>query len=362
TEEGEIVVHVFEGSTQVAAPAAAKAPAVTPAAKPAPIAAKKPVVFEIDEPIAESRPSGSLPSYSLDDEPIVAESAAPPPESIERSSEAGAGGAEVEEALDEADFYAAQGVFETARETIEEALKLSPRNPLLLEKLRDIEAAATALASSAEAAASSQAGDRAFDIAASLDALDALDDQPAEGNRLTSGGDQIDVEEVFAKFKEGVAAQVDAGDTQTHYDLGIAYEQMMLFDDAIQEFRVASKDKMREALCHSMIGLIYVKKGALAEATEAYKAGLHSEKLTRDEELALLYELGIVWESRKNKREAAYYLKRIMAADPTYRDAKGKLAALGPEATGDKGSGARPVTGIDEGIDAAFDDVIGKRK
>ena len=318
---------------------------------------------ELDEPLlpqtdhkipltTDRAPAGELPRYELDDPTgnVPALKASDPVTDEEPT-------AEVEAALEEADFYAAQGVFETARETIEEALRLSPNNALLVEKLREIEAVSRGR-SVAPPPAQLQPQDRAFDIAASLDALDELDkvEQPK-----FAASDQIDVEEVFAKFKLGVAAQVDASDSQTHYDLGIAYEQMMLLDDAINEFRVASRDPTREALCHSMIGMIYVKKGALADATEAFKAGLHADQVTRDEELALLYELGNIWEMRKNFKEALYYFKRVFAMDPKYRDCKDRVATLDASAA-EKGSGARSKSNFDDDLDAAFDDVLNKRK
>jgi tetratricopeptide (TPR) repeat protein len=322
--------------------------------------------------------TGELPAYELDDstasvEPIrTADPLGPgasgaweePPLALAQEPTA-----EVEAALEEADFYAAQGVFETARETIEDALRASPNNALLLEKLRELDSVARGRSVAPPPSTGPIAGgDRAFDIAASLDALDELD--KVEQPKFTAAHDQVDVEEVFAKFKLGVAEQVDAADSQTHYDLGIAYEQMMLFDDAINEFRIAAKDPSREALCHSMIGMIYVKKGALADATEAFKAGLHAEQVTRDEELALVYELGNIWDMRKNYKEAVYYFKRVVAMDAKYRDARDRIVTLekklGPGGAegkiSDKGSGARAKNNIDDELDAAFDDVLNKRK
>lgn len=291
----------------------------------------------------------ALPSYALEDE-------GPPPEA---ATEPGAGGssAEVEAVLEEADFYAAQGVYETARETVEDALRSSPNHPLLLEKLREIEAAAR----SKDEGVTDQGqlrglDDRAFDIAASLDALDGLEDGPVpEAPRVA---DQVDVDEVFAKFKLGVAQQIDQSDSATHYDLGIAYDQMMLFDDAIQEFRIAGRDPSRYALCQSMIGTIYEKQGKLAEAIEAYKAGLKSDQLGEGEQLALLYQLAIVWEQRKNPKEAIACLKRIVTLSPNYRDAGVRLAKL----SGDKDSGTRRRNDLEDDFDAAFDDAMGGRK
>jgi tetratricopeptide (TPR) repeat protein len=309
-------------------------------------------------PTGTARSSGpdELPRYELDDSGRTASVPAAPPELAEPPS------AEVEAALEEADFYAAQGVLETARETIEEALRASPNNALLVEKLRELEALSRGRSVAPPPPPPSQHGDRAFDIAASLDALDELD--KVEQPKFTHA-DQVDVEEVFQKFKMGVAAQVDASDSQTHYDLGIAYEQMMLLDDAIGEFKIAARDPTREALCHSMIGMIYRKKGQLADATEAFKAGLHAEQVTREEELALLFELGTVWDERKNFKEAIYYFKRVVAMDGKYRDAKSRIAALEKKLGGQNegptpGSGARA---IEDDFDAAFDEIIaGKRK
>jgi tetratricopeptide (TPR) repeat protein len=308
---------------------------------------------------ARSGGPDDLPRYELDDGGRTASVPAAPPEIAELPS------AEVEAALEEADFYAAQGVLETARETIEEALRASPNNALLVEKLREIESLARGGRSAAPAppppSQHGGGGDRAFDIAASLDALDELD--KVEQPKFTQA-DQVDVEEVFQKFKMGVAAQVDASDSQTHYDLGIAYEQMMLLDDAIGEFKIAARDPTREALCHSMIGMIYKKKGQLADATEAYKAGLHAEQVTREEELALLFELGSVWDERKNFKEAIYYFKRVVAMDPKYRDARSRITALekklgGPGEAVNPGSGARA---IEDDFDAAFDDIIADKR
>lgn len=306
----------------------------------------------------------SLPSYDLHDPapllrtqtaPHAAVSEATAPESLPAPS-----GVDIEGVLDEADFYAAQGVLETARETVEEALRSAPNHPLLLEKLRELDEVAQANAARdariESVAPASRYEDRAYDIAASLDALDDV----APAAPKVASGEQVDVEEVFRKFKLGVAEQVAEGDSQTHYDLGIAYDQMMLFDDAIAEFRMAARDPARAALCQSMIGLIFEKKGDLSGAIDAYQAGLRAERLTRDEELALLYQLSLAFEERKSKGEAIVQLKRILAIDPNYRDARARLSAL--EGASDKGSGARRRDDIDDELEAAFDNVIEKPK
>jgi tetratricopeptide (TPR) repeat protein len=123
--------------------------------------------------------------------------------------------------------------------------------------------------------------------------------------------------------------------------------------------RLGLRDPSKTALCHSMIGVIYEKQGKVSEAIESYKAGLHAERITPDEELALLYQLAFAWEHRNNKQEAVYYLKRIVAQNPNYRDARQRLQSL---ESAEKGSGTRRRDNIDEDLDAAFDEVMKKPK
>ena len=75
------------------------------------------------------------------------------------------------------------------------------------------------------------------------------------GRASAGAREQVDVEEVFAKFKEGVAKQIGVDDAQSHYDLGVAYKEMGLIDDAIREFDTAARDPKRACVCHSMIGI-----------------------------------------------------------------------------------------------------------
>jgi len=56
---------------------------------------------------------------------------------------------------------------------------------------------------------------RSFDIAQSLGGERASGVGPGVGMPT----DQVDVEEVFEKFKAGVAEQIDVDDGQSHYDL-----------------------------------------------------------------------------------------------------------------------------------------------
>jgi tetratricopeptide (TPR) repeat protein len=314
---------------------------------------------------------GSLPRFPMDDDE-EAEIAEPPPqhESLAQAAAApkkgGGSGEVVEDALEEAEFFLSRGLFDDARAILEEHLRRLPDHPLLVERMEELEQAIAELASSSGTrerpeAAPEEPEDRAFDIAASLDALDALDAMGATQPEVTAGGgDQIDVEEVFAKFKAGVRAQVSETDSSTHYDLGLAYREMDLIKDAIDEFELAARDPKREAVCQSMIGMIQRQQGDLAAAIEAFIKGLHAEHKTPDQELSLYYELGDAYEAKGNATESLYYFRKVAHRAPDHEDPRGTVAERirTLQGIGHRPSRERAVGQSDEFSDA-FDSLSG---
>src|SRR5690606_34227328 len=96
-----------------------------------------------------------------------------------------------------------------------------------------------------------------------------------------SGGDdfQYSVEEVFSAFKKGLEQVVRPEDVDTHYDLGIAYKEMGLLDDAISEFNVARngcRGQKKELDCLTMVGMLELMRGNPPAAVEAYREALQT--------------------------------------------------------------------------------------
>jgi len=115
----------------------------------------------------------------------------------------------------------------------------------------------------------------AFDLAAELAGeIDNLGDDAAAAAPAEEDF-QYSVEEVFSEFKKGLAKVVKPEDVDTHYDLGIAYKEMGLLDDAITEFKLVMKDPAREVQCHLMIGLCLLEKNMQTEAIGHFKKGLY---------------------------------------------------------------------------------------
>ena len=142
---------------------------------------------------------------------------------------------------------------------------------------------------------------------------------------------QYSVEEVFAEFKKGLAKVVKPEDVDTHYDLGIAYREMGLIDDALNEFAVAREGclgKKRELDCLTMTGMLQVEKGDARAAVGTFKQALASEHAVGEVPKALGFELATAYEAVGEVGKALYHFQRVATLDPKFRDAPGHVARL----------------------------------
>jgi tetratricopeptide (TPR) repeat protein len=267
----------------------------------------------------------------------------------------------LEDVLDEAEFFAARGLYEDAKAILLEQLGRTPNHKLVLERLSEIDAQ---LASSGESQTKerSQLSDHGtsqdYDVAQSLEALDSLDvpdSFAAESRQMLSSTQDIDVDQVFEKFKAGVKAQVADNDSATHYDLGVAYKEMGLLPDAVGEFETAARDAARECMCFAMIGMIYLEQNQLDRAAEAYVRALSAAQKTVEQEMSLYYDLGNVYEMKGKVQDALYYFQKIARRDPGYRRVADRIAHLQPPPVA-VASNARAVN--DDEFDRVFDDLF----
>ena len=272
---------------------------------------------------------------------------------------------EIEEALEEADFFASRGLFEDAKTVLTEQLARAPSHKLLLERLREIEEQETAAqrgsgtrARPQSAAPASMSTDD-FDIAASLEALDALEVAP-EAQQLMDETGQVDVEEVFAKFKEGVSKTLSADDGKAHYDLGQAYKEMGLADDALGEFETAARDPKLEVEARFLMGMIEAERGNHQQAVAAYQKALGAKVRTPEQETILCFEIGATYEKLRMNKEALSFYQRVVRRDPNHRDVQERVRRLSRPDT--KAPVRQVAVGADDEFDRAFDELLGDGK
>jgi tetratricopeptide (TPR) repeat protein len=141
--------------------------------------------------------------------------------------------------------------------------------------------------------------------------------------------------EVFQEFRSELGEMSDEDeDLETHYNLGIAYREMGLLDEAIGEFQKVAKAIQKgkpfryEMNCSTMLGLSFMDKGEPMVASLWYKRALATPDLEEESVLALQYDLGLALESAGESDEALNSFRQVYAANIDYRDVADRIATL----------------------------------
>lgn len=295
------------------------------------------------------------------------------PSYVPQASPSQYGGTLDEDVLEQIDFFANQGLLEDARQLLDDQLLRLPNHPMLLYKRSEIEQMGrpsyvpqVAQEGYGRTRSEYPPDENAEDIARMLDNIDNFGvEQPA--TTVQTEYPQWNVDTVFQQFKAGVTAQISETDAATHYDLGVAYREMGMYADAINEFEVAARDPSRECVCRSVIGMIHLQFGNVDAAIAAFQRGLEAPQKTREQELALAYETADAYEARKNPESALHYFKHVATLDPNYRDPRGgvqdRIRRLEPNPV-NPATAQRPRQDLlsSDDFDAAFDDLFSSGK
>ncbi len=168
-----------------------------------------------------------------------------------------------------------------------------------------------------------------FDLASELDK--SLEEAQAEIDArdqdvLDGAGHSFD--DIFQAFKKGVEQQVDSEDYETHYNLGIAYREMGLVDEAIGEFQFAAKDPARIVDCCGVLGLCFRDKGMPDLALKWYRRGLDMPDLGEQVTKGLRYDIAEVYREKGDYRTALETFTEVYGVDSNYRDVAARIEEM----------------------------------
>jgi tetratricopeptide (TPR) repeat protein len=228
------------------------------------------------------------------------------------------------EDLEEIRFYLDQGMHEEAGNRLRELRARGIAG-------EDLDALEARIASPGEPVAEPQVETRLDDddlseLTAALESELFVDkEEPAA---TPESGQEQSLEEVFAAFKEHVREEVEGDDFRTHYDLGIAYMEMGLIDEAISEFETSSGDaSLRRDSC-VMMAMCHKQKGVLPDAVACYRLALETPAEDRDADHGVQYDLAEVLLQQGDLVEALNLFRAVLADDPTFRDVQNRVSEL----------------------------------
>jgi tetratricopeptide (TPR) repeat protein len=146
------------------------------------------------------------------------------------------------------------------------------------------------------------------------------------------GEEQADFTDMLEKFKAGVAANVDDEDFDSHYDLGVAYREMGLIDEAIAEFQKALRGATQRIRAYEALGQCFIDRREYDVAITILSRSLREPGMEDEDLIGVLYLLGFASEEGRKPRDAAAYYQRVFAIDIDFRDVSQRLKQMGKAA------------------------------
>jgi pilus assembly protein FimV len=158
---------------------------------------------------------------------------------------------------------------------------------------------------------------------------------PKPVERPAGPAEHSPLKEVFDDFRAELGEMgAEDEDLETHYNLGTAFREMGLLDEAISEFQKVAKATERGKpfryvmQCCTLLGLAFMEKGQPGIAAIWYGRALLTPGIEPESILALRYDLGVAQESAGEPEAALKSFSQVYAMNIDYRDVADRIAAL----------------------------------
>jgi len=126
--------------------------------------------------------------------------------------------------------------------------------------------------------------------------------------------------EIFDEFKKGVDEKIGHEDYDTRYNLGIAYKEMGLLEEAIHEFLISSKHPVKFFDSAGLLGMCFREKGMFSEAAAWFEKAAATPDRQHEEYLAVKFELVITYKLQENFDSAKKMAEDILRINSGYRN------------------------------------------
>jgi hypothetical protein len=146
----------------------------------------------------------------------------------------------------------------------------------------------------------------------------------------------VDLAEMFGELKQDLEADVASADEdpETHYNLGIAFREMGLLDEAIGELQKTCQSVERGHAfpqimqTYTWLAQCFLDKGVPEAAIRWYDKALSVPTIDGDTRVALHYELGSAYETSGDKPSALKHFTQVYGSNIDYRDVAERIKAL----------------------------------
>ncbi len=161
------------------------------------------------------------------------------------------------------------------------------------------------------------------------------DDEPASarmtiGEPQQTGDHEADFQHILQEFRDGIEKTIPMDDAASHFDLGIAFREMGLVDDAIAEFQIASRSRLKRVESIEALGGCFLDKREPAVARSLLLRALDDPSVAHSDDTlrGVLYLLGLASESLGAREDGLRYYQRVYAVDIRFRDVAARIQTL----------------------------------
>jgi len=146
----------------------------------------------------------------------------------------------------------------------------------------------------------------------------------------------VDLADMFGELKKDLEADVASTDEdpETHYNLGIAFREMGLLDEAIGELQKACQSFDRGhpfpqiMQTYTWLAQCFLEKGVPEAAVRWYDRALKVPTIDGETRTALNYELASAYETAGDKTSALKHFMDVYGSNIDYRDVSERIKAL----------------------------------
>ena len=132
--------------------------------------------------------------------------------------------------------------------------------------------------------------------------------------------EQREFHEILEQFKRGIDENLDTDDYQAHYDLGVAFKEMGLLDEAIAEFQKALRAPDGRLRTSEALGIAFFEKSQFTVSESVLRRAVEMTTEGDDAKIGLLYWLGRACEAQGKDADAIASYERAMAVDIRFMD------------------------------------------
>jgi tetratricopeptide (TPR) repeat protein len=140
--------------------------------------------------------------------------------------------------------------------------------------------------------------------------------------------EQREFHEILEQFKRGIDQNLDSEDYEAHYDLGIAFKEMGLLDEAIAEFQKALRAPEGRLRTSEALGMTFYEKGQYAICESVLKRAVENLSGSDEAKIGLLYWMGRASEALGKQADAIVSYERALVVDISFMDLSKRVQRL----------------------------------